>query len=561
MPIIVTDYITTTSPSDTYATHSSELGLGGYREVADVPARDAITEERRSVGMLVFTIAEQKLWQLTEVVSNTYVEVLLLRGTITNPTTGNVLKYNNLTSTWENGVPDTFTLGDATDVVITSPESGQVLVYNSVSNNWENGTQTLSFLSDVDFQTVPSNGQVLAFNGTTWFNKDVPQFNVLTPSDGEVLIYSLGTWNNASLPVPSLSDLTDTSISLTPTNGNYLRYDANTSTWVDQAADAITVNDVGGIVLTVPQAGEVLTYSGSNWVNQAIPVQDKSMPDLLDVNFPVNPAEGDILRYRTGTWTNEPLIELNVSVPTVGQYLRYNDATLKWENQAADTVALNNLTNVNIAPTPANGDALIYNSISGNWENAPPVDPNPPTVEDLSDVVYWSALAPSQVLTYDGDNWTNQDFISINAVDPVDGEILAYNDQTLEWENRRFESLSSAVVQNGHGFSVGQILRHNGTAYALAQADTEANSRVVGIVTTVVDPNTFVYTHSGVVTDLLGLTAGSAYYLDDTTAGAFTSTPPSSIQQPVFVATSATTAVFFISIAASTSVIDGGEIV
>lgn len=66
MPIPVTDYIATTDPGDTYATHSSVYGKGGWHEVADNAARDAITTERRVAGMAVYTRDTGTLWVLAD---------------------------------------------------------------------------------------------------------------------------------------------------------------------------------------------------------------------------------------------------------------------------------------------------------------------------------------------------------------------------------------------------------------------------------------------------------------------------------------------------------------
>ena len=49
----VTGFIGTTSVLDTYATHLDYLGYGGLRAVADTAARDAITTDRRTFGMVV----------------------------------------------------------------------------------------------------------------------------------------------------------------------------------------------------------------------------------------------------------------------------------------------------------------------------------------------------------------------------------------------------------------------------------------------------------------------------------------------------------------------------
>lgn len=50
--------------SDKYPTHNEMYGKGGFRSVNDLPERDAITPARRSVGMLVYCISNEKFYQL-----------------------------------------------------------------------------------------------------------------------------------------------------------------------------------------------------------------------------------------------------------------------------------------------------------------------------------------------------------------------------------------------------------------------------------------------------------------------------------------------------------------
>ena len=60
----VTGYITTTSSADTYATHLSILGNGGHMEVATINDRNAITSERRNIGMKVYVQADNTTYEL-----------------------------------------------------------------------------------------------------------------------------------------------------------------------------------------------------------------------------------------------------------------------------------------------------------------------------------------------------------------------------------------------------------------------------------------------------------------------------------------------------------------
>ena len=60
----VIDNIVPLTANDTYATHLSTYGKGGWREVDTIAQMNAITEERRSEGMAVFVNSERKLYIL-----------------------------------------------------------------------------------------------------------------------------------------------------------------------------------------------------------------------------------------------------------------------------------------------------------------------------------------------------------------------------------------------------------------------------------------------------------------------------------------------------------------
>lgn len=103
------------------------------------------------------------------------------------------------------------------------------------------------------------------------------------------------------------------------------------------------------------------------------------------------------------------------------------------------------------------------------------------------------------------------------------------------------------VTQAGHGLSVGDWVRHDGVNYVVAQANSAVNAEAIGVVTQVIDTNTFVMQQSGHA-DLTGagwgaFTAGGVYFLDENNAGDATLTEPSTqgeVSKPVFIATSTT---------------------
>lgn len=125
------------------------------------------------------------------------------------------------------------------------------------------------------------------------------------------------------------------------------------------------------------------------------------------------------------------------------------------------------------------------------------------------------------------------------AIDEVEGRV-----DTLESANA--EASEIPVTQTTHGLAVGDVIRHNGTSYVKAQADSAANAEALGVVSSVADADNFAFIVAGKISTLSTLTAGSLYYLDPTTAGSYTTTAPTTtgqVDKPLFFAVSATEAI------------------
>ncbi len=136
----------------------------------------------------------------------------------------------------------------------------------------------------------------------------------------------------------------------------------------------------------------------------------------------------------------------------------------------------------------------------------------------------------------------------------ADGYVVAYDATNNEFEmvaqsggGGGSESTEHDVNQTSHGFSVGDVVRISGaTTYTEAQADSATNAEVAGVVSAVAGANDFTLTTAGYITGLSGLTANTLYYLDPSSAGAVTSTEPTTtgqISKPIYYAESTTTAV------------------
>lgn len=117
------------------------------------------------------------------------------------------------------------------------------------------------------------------------------------------------------------------------------------------------------------------------------------------------------------------------------------------------------------------------------------------------------------------------------------------------------DKLQWLIVQNLHGLVVGNIVRFNGTNYVTAQADTFTDSQTVGMVSSVIDVNTFVVTQAGRISGLPAtiveggpLVAGTYYYLSPATAGDLTATKTvvdNQVVVPCFIADTTTSGFYF----------------
>lgn len=88
------------------------------------------------------------------------------------------------------------------------------------------------------------------------------------------------------------------------------------------------------------------------------------------------------------------------------------------------------------------------------------------------------------------------------------------------------------VLQNSHGFAVGDPIMVNGAGlWAKAQANAAANLKVM-TVAAVADVNNFLAISEGVIArPAHGLTIAAQYFVSATVAGAYTTTPPATAGQ------------------------------
>ena len=82
------------------------------------------------------------------------------------------------------------------------------------------------------------------------------------------------------------------------------------------------------------------------------------------------------------------------------------------------------------------------------------------------------------------------------------------------------------VTQVSHGFSVKNAIRHNGSMYVKAQADTAENAQTAGIVSNVIDADTFFFMTDGILLNE-DFTPGTEYFLSPSVPGLVAPEPES----------------------------------
>ncbi len=327
---------------------------------------------------------------------------------LTTPIDGQILKYDAINQEWINanenpGVTELSGLTDV-DVTTTTPTNGQGLVYNSTSEKWENAnvlaSASVSTLTDINLTSL-KNGQVLKYDTSTqkWVNaEDIDETNEFGPSaptasmgkDGQIYMQYVNpttiTYSTVwtGLALSHYSNQPAKVEGFDPSKYYKIRvvgvsYDANVNDekLVSEIPESSTYSDgwrIGDrMYITTQNNGTEL------WVYNA--PSHPTYPSYITRIDAAQPSEiskvyGKIVNNwiefpsGSGSSTLTSLSDVNITTPTDGQGLVYNNTTQKWENGTVSSASsIDTLTDVNLTNL-TNGQILKYNSTSQKWENA-----------------------------------------------------------------------------------------------------------------------------------------------------------------------------------------------
>ena len=104
------------------------------------------------------------------------------------------------------------------------------------------------------------------------------------------------------------------------------------------------------------------------------------------------------------------------------------------------------------------------------------------------------------------------------ALKTIDGHGSGLDADLLDGKHAdEFALANIIVVQNAHGFAVGNAIKLSGSTWVKAKADSAANAGTVGLVSQVIDANSFKYITGGLLAG--AYTSGANYFLSPDTAG------------------------------------------
>ena len=237
---------------------------------------------------------------------------------------------------------------------------------------------TINSIGDVDTETtLPSIGEVLQWDGTSWVNSSVEG---ITDTDTTYTLTSDSVAGGGSI------NLTDSD-----TNINNVNLIGGTGIAVSlTSADTLTIsntatyelNDITNVSISPPALGQVLSWNGANWANTTF--EGSGGIELTDFSVTQEAAANNgslSYDFNTGVFTYTPpdlssyanLTSFSVTTNTAsaGGSLSYTGGVFTFRPALVDNfIALNNLSVVSNAPST--NSTLTYDNATGQFTFTPP---------------------------------------------------------------------------------------------------------------------------------------------------------------------------------------------
>ena len=170
-------------------------------------------------------------------------------------------------------------------------------------------------------------------------------------------------------------------------NGNWFVWDTNTSQFVDSGVDASITVDIADITMLNPGDTPYVTNTGTNTdpvfhlfiprgqtgngISTIAKTSTSGNVDTYTITYTNGNTDTFTVTNGTGS-TLATLTDVNISAPSDGQVLKYDNASQKWVNGTGGgggSSSLSGLDDVTIT-SASDGQFLVYDNNSGKWVNA-----------------------------------------------------------------------------------------------------------------------------------------------------------------------------------------------
>ena len=237
---------------------------------------------------------------------------------------------------------------------------------------------TINSIGDVDTETtLPSIGEVLQWDGTSWVNSSVEG---ITDTDTTYTLTGDSVAGGGSINltdsdtnINNVNLIGGTGISVALTSVDTLTI-SNTATY--------ELNDITNVSISPPALGQVLSWNGANWANTTF--ESSGGIELTDFSVTQEAAANNgslSYDFNTGVFTYTPpdlstyattsSFSVTTNTASAGGSLSYTGGVFTFRPALVDNfIALNNLSVVSNAPST--NSTLTYDNATGQFTFTPP---------------------------------------------------------------------------------------------------------------------------------------------------------------------------------------------
>ena len=360
MPFYLSSFIAPTTTAVPFIVEDLNV-RGGFRQIADIAARDLIHMASRKKGMQVYVQSDDTTYTLaTADVSNAGWSVLDLTDKVSlgagleDDGEGNIriVPGTYAAEVHSHAIADTTGLQAALDAKVETTALTSALALKSDTGHGHAIADTTGLQAALDAKTDASANTIDGLTDTT----------ITTVADGEVLRYTGTEWINNTLAEAGIAAASHTH-AIADTTGLQAALDGKAA-----SAHSHAIADTTGLQAALDgKAASVHSHAVADVTGLQAALDAKadsasnSIDGLTDTTI-TTVADGEVLRHNGTAWVNNTLVEADIAKASevTSALSGKSDTFHSHFMTASDDVTVASLANLEI---------LQYNSTSGQWEN------------------------------------------------------------------------------------------------------------------------------------------------------------------------------------------------